>query len=236
MARGTLLSDLLTQLRAETGQSTVAAAGIDNKPSLVQAINRVQEVLFDDFNWPFKRVMPYLSLMAGTRYYDLPATIDFEHIVDVAVWYSGRPQRIDKGITYEQYNMYSSDDDERSGPVMRWDIKYIGSPTNREQLEVWPIPDDSSQKLQFNGTTKLVKMVADSDRAVLDDSLIVLTAAAEILARQKSEDAPLKQKMARARYAQLRAKYAASSAPFIMGGGVNPPDMTNRGKTIIIAR
>ena len=231
MARGTALSDLITQLRAEAGHSVLAAAGVDNKPALVQILNRVQEVLYDDFNWPFKTIMPFLNLTAGGRYYSLPSSIDFEHIVRVAVYFADQPSGIDKGISYPEYAVFDSEQDERSSPVQRWDIKYV---TSVEKLEVWPIPDDNTQKLQFFGQQKLVKMVADGDVAMLDDSLIVLTCAAELLARQKDEDAPLKQKMAKARYNQLRALYTQSNEPFVMGGGTNPKP--SRGQTIIRVR
>lgn len=228
MARGTAFSDLIIQLRAEAGHSTLAVAGIDNEPALKQILNRVQETLFDSHNWPFKKIMPFLDLVAGTRYYDLPASIDFEHIVEVAVYFSDQPSKIDKGISYPEYAVFNSENDERSSPVQRWDIKYTGT---KEQIEVWPIPDDDTQQLQFKGMQKLVKMVADADKAIMDDTLIVLTAAAEILARQKDEDAPLKQKAAKARLMQLKGLYAMSNEPFIMGGGVDP--MPSRGQTII---
>jgi hypothetical protein len=231
MARGTAFSDLIVQLRAEAGHSVLVAAGIDNEAALKQILNRVQEVLFDDFNWPFKTITPFLNLTNGDRYYDLPASIDFEHIVKVAVYFAGQPSQIEKGISYPEYAVYDSELNEKSSPVQRWDIKYV---TNATKLEVWPIPDDDTQKLQFTGQQKLVKMVADGDLATLDDSLLVLTCAAEILARQKDEDAPLKQKMARARYTQLRALYSQPNAPFVMGGGSNPPPQ--RGQTVIRVR
>lgn len=228
MARGTAFSDLIIQLRAEAGHSTLAVAGIDNEPALKQMLNRVQETLFDSYSWPFKTVMPFLDLTAGTRYYDLPAAIDFEHIVEVGIYSTTQPYTIAKGISFEEYAVFDSENDERSSPVQRWDIKYTGT---KEQIEVWPLPDDDTQKLQFRGTQKLVKMVADADKAVMDDTLIVLTAAAEILARQKDEDAPLKQKAAKARLMQLKGLYAMSNDPFIMGGGVDPKP--SRGQTII---
>ncbi len=232
MARGTALSDLLVQLRAEAGHSVLTAAGIDNKAALVQILNSVQDVLYDDFNWPFKKIMPFLNLTTGTRYYDLPASIDFEHIVNVAVYYNATPVPISKGIGYSEYAIYDSEASVKSTPVQRWDIKFTGT---KEQIEVWPVPEDNTQKLQFVGVQKLVRMVNDADKATIDDTLLVLTCAAEILARQKNEDAPLKQKRAAARYKQLRGLYDQSSDTFVMGGGVSPVD-SNRGKTVIMVR
>ncbi len=242
MARGTQLETLIYMLRAETGQSVLVSAGVDNKPALTQIINRCQQVLADDYAWPFLRIMPFKDLEAGERYYDLISTfggLDIERIEAVAVWENGQPRQIARGISFEQYAQYDSNDDVRGSPVQRWDIRYTdetGDSRAGEQVEVWPIPDDDGQRLQFVGYRNVPLLSEDSDRAMLDDQLIVLTAAAEILARQKNEDAPLKQKMARARYQQLRGRYSSNSEPFIMGGGVNNGPSSLRGRTIITVR
>jgi hypothetical protein len=241
MARGTQLETLIYMLRAETGQSVLVSAGVDNKPSLTQIINRAQQVLADDFNWPFLKIMPFKDLEAGERYYNLTSDfggLDIERVVSVAVWDNGQPSPIVKGIGFAEYAQYDSNDDVRSSPVQRWDVKYTddtGDSSVGEQIEVWPIPDDNNQRLQFEGYRSVPLLVEDSDRAMLDDQLIVLTAATEVLARQGNKDAPLKQRIAKARYQQLRARYSSNDEPIIMGGGVNRPN-NYRGKTIITVR
>ena len=48
------------------------------------------------------------------------------------------PQR--RGIGFDHYAQYHSDDDERADPVLAWDIRWRSTV---EQIEVWPIPDSS---------------------------------------------------------------------------------------------
>ena len=55
-----------------------------------------------------------------------------------------------------------------------------------------------------------------SDTADLDDQLIVLFAASELLTRQKSPDAQLKQQQAQIHYQRLRARLSKSE-PFVLG-------------------
>lgn len=234
MARGTQLEELIYMLRAEVGQSTLVAAGIDNLPALKQILNRNQDMLADDYDWPFLEFQPFKNLAAGQRYYDLPTGLKVEGIENVVLWYNDKPQEIIKGIGADEYSQYSSDDDERASPVMRWDIKNPTGNINGEQVEVWPLPDDNTQQLQFFGKRSVSRMVEDSDRCTLDDILIVLTSAAEILARQESADAAAKKAMADERRMQLRARYQAGSEPIIMGGGLpSQRSQSLRGKTII---
>lgn len=231
MARGTQLEELVNMLRAEAGHSTLVSAGIDNLPALKQTIRRVQEVLADDYDWPFLRYEPYKNLNAGQRFYDMPTAMDFERIEAVVVWYDGQPHLLERGIGPEEYAQYDSENDDRAGPPMRWDWKYTDD-TDSEQIEVWPIPPASdTYRLQFYGFRRLNALVQDSDTADLDDQLIVLTAASEILARQKSEDAPLKQRMAKARFDQLKSRTKGGSSITVMGGGSKPQSL--RGQTII---
>lgn len=228
MARNTQLLQLVSMLRAEAGHSTSVSAGVDNLPSLKQGIRRTQELLYDDFDWPFLRIQPTIPLLAGERYYDLPSDMNMERIEDVGVWYNGDLRMIQRGIGFAHYNEVNSIDGERQSPVEAYDIRWTGTV---EQIEVWPIPDSNGQTLQLKGIRKLRALVADADVADLDDQLIVLTEAANMLARAKSEDAPLKRQAAAARLLQLKGRTKGNSEPFIMGGGTN--QAPQRGRTVI---
>jgi hypothetical protein len=61
------------------------------------------------------------------------------------------------------------------------------------QFEVWPTPGPTqSFSLRIEGNAPLNTLVEDTDICVIDATLIVLFAASEILAMQKSESASLK--------------------------------------------
>ena len=89
-------------------------------------------------------------------------------------------------------------------PPRRWRNCAVFNETTQQtqpaaQFEVWPTParqgDDASvspYSLRIEGNAPINALVEDTDICVIDATLIVLFAAAEILAQQKSESASLK--------------------------------------------
>ena len=239
MARGTSLSTLFTMLRAECGHSTSVAAGIDNEASLLQKLQRTQIMLYDEYDWPFMMNEWGIAMQAGVRYYDFPTeagfpgltVINLEGTVEAWIDYSGRPIKLDRGIGQRQYAQYNSNasSPDQADPVRRWDIKR--STDQKEQIEVWPIPASNTNILWLAGKKKLRPLVQASDVCDIDDQLIVLTAAAEILARQKAADAPKVEAAATARLKQLKERTKGGTKMFTLTGRAGRN--SNFGKTII---
>lgn len=216
MARGTALSQLVSMFRAETHRSMSVAAGVDALDAVKELLRRTQEMLYDEYDWPFLRVMTTKTLAAGSRYYDVPADLNLERIDEVQLIYSGEPRPISHGISFAEYATFDSDSDERSDPVLAWDLRWTGSAT---QIEVWPIPASSGSKLWFRGIRKLRALTSDSDVADLDDRLIVLYAAAETLAAQDSKDAQAKLSAARDRLSRMKGRAQGPTTPIALGQG-----------------
>lgn len=203
MARDTQLLSLVAQLRAETGRTQNVAVGIDEVDNLKEMLRRTQETLYDDYDWPHLRVEKKLDLQAGQRYYDMPSGLSFDRIEDIKLRYNGVYIEIERGIKFEDYSSFDSNaaTPDRSEPALKWDVRHTGS---SEQIEIWPIPSSNDQDLYFTGTKTLGALVQESDTADLDDRLIVLFAAAEILSRQKSNDAQAKLELANKRLRTLQ--------------------------------
>lgn len=228
MARGNSLQAIIAMVRAEAGQSASVAAGVDNLPALIQKIQRVYELYYVDYDWPFLRNDFPLDLAAGQRFYDMPsitlqddstATLSSQRIEAVAINYSGKPVPIERGISFEQYAQYNSEDPdnpEMASPARRWDIKRTSADV--EQVEIWPIPTDSTQQLIFRGIKGRRRFVAMDDPCDLDDQMIALTVAAEILTRQGAKDAPMLERAAAARYKQLKGRSKSASRTITMSG------------------
>ena len=72
--------------------------------------------------------------------------------------------------------------------------------------------------VRFHGIKNLNGLIAETDKADLDDQLIVLYASAEMLARQKQADAQNKLAQAQAHYARLKARLSKTET-FVLGGG-----------------
>ena len=231
MARGTQLLDLIAQLRAETGHTQNIAVGLDQLENLKKILVRHQALLYDQYDWPHMNVERTISLSAGQRYYDLPSDLDFDRLTDIKLKYNNVYTDLERSIDFDDYSIFDSNNDERSSPTLKWDIRNTGT---KEQLEVWPIPNNNVDKIYFRGTKVLGDLIQEADTADLDDHLIVLFAAAETLKRQKSGDANDKMAAANARLLKLRANSLKKSKTIQVGLGNNMLDQSNRVKTRII--
>lgn len=216
MARGTTLSELTNQLRAEIGASTNVAQGLNSVPYWQQVLRRNQERLYNETMWSFLMIDREEVLNAGERYYTFNADVNFDFIQQAWIKYSTQWEPISYGIDPSLYNCQDSDLDVRNEPVRRW-AHYEGN-----QFEVWPIPSaDLTQSLRFRCLKKLSPLIAPTDKADLDDTLIVLFSAAEVLERLKSPDAKSKATLADRHYLSLRRNM--DKAPVFILGGVCPP-------------
>jgi len=217
MARGKQLLSLIAQLRAETGRSQDVSVGVDESENLKEILRRTQETLYDDYEWPHLRVQKVITLNAGQRYYDLPTELNYDRIQQVKLKYNSTYVDVERGIRFEDYSTYDSNatPPERSFPTLKWDVRHTGV---REQLEVWPVPNQGASLYMF-GTKKLADLIEEEDVAELDDRMVVLFAASELLLRQKSSDAKLKLSLAERRLAMLRRNSQADSKMIQVGLG-----------------
>lgn len=221
MARNSTLEKLLRDFRAECKLSLNAAHNNQTREGHIILLQRQQEELWEDFDWPLLKAERFIDVAAGQRYYDMPADMRIDRIQKVEgrfddVWCTLQP-----GIYAENYSAYDSDKDERQWPVQRWQI------TEGEMLEVWPIPSANFDattlegRIKITGIRNLNPLVADSDRADLDDRLIVLNAAAEYLGGTGSKDAQLKLDKATRLYGKLRGHQQVRKVFPMFGIGQN---------------
>lgn len=206
MARRTTLVKLLDDLRAECRISLNPAHNRQNRDTQIKSLQRKQEWFWNDFAWPHLRVERYIDLAAGQRTYDMPDDLDIARVTKIEVRDSAVYRKLHWGIDAEHYAVNDSELDVRSWPIQRVKI------TEDEQLEVWPIPDQNYDPTTLDGRIKvtgirhLKPLVADADRADLDDRLIVLHCAAEYLAATGAKDAQIKLDQANSLYLKLRGQ------------------------------
>ena len=218
MARNVSLGELIDDVRAEAGHSLQANLGVAMRDVLVKIIRRQQRRLWADHDWSFLKVHRDVAVQAGQRLYDFPDDLDMERVEKVEFKYGDRWIPLAYGIGREQYDQFDSDRGIRSFPVERWTVH------EDDQVELWPIPSQTgnvasaTDVVRFHGIRKLRPLVAESDLADLDDTLLVLYSAAEVLAREKSSDASLKLQMAEKHYSRMKARNAKSDT-FTLAGG-----------------
>jgi len=210
MARNVSLSELIDDVRAEAGHSLQANLGVAMREVLIKVLQRQQRRLWEDHDWTFLRVQRQLVVQNGQRYYNIPSDLTLERIEKVEFKYGDRWIPMSYGISAANLDQYDSDRGVRGFPVERWQEYENG------QIEVWPIPSQNGTAIppanivRVHGIRKLRPLVAESDIADLDDTLLVLYSAAEILAREKAADASLKLQMAEKHYARLKARNSKS--------------------------
>lgn len=204
MARHTTLLRVLDMLRAEARLSMNPAHNRQVRDAHVNMLQRIQERLWDDFTWPHLRVQRLKPCSISQRYYATPNDIHIDNIEKIEVFDSGGWRPLLPGIFGEHYSAYNSDLNERAWPVMRWQIH------EDEDIEIWPIADMNGDKttmqgmLKFTGIRNLKPFVKDADRADLDDNLLVMFGAAELLAAQGAKDAQVKLDQANQIYRRQR--------------------------------
>lgn len=225
MTRNVTLGELIDDLRAEAGHSLQPNLGTAMREVLIKVLQRQQRRLWEDYDWKFLNVRRDILTQAGQRYYNLPPDMAFENIERVEFKDGDRWIHLHYGIGDTEYSEYDSDRDIRATPALRWQEADDG------QFEIWPIPSNNgvsetlSGAVRFHGKRNLRPLVAESDRADLDDTLLVLYSAAEILAREKADDAKLKLQMAEKHYLRLKGR-TAKRTTFSMSG--NDPTMSAR--------
>lgn len=203
MASGVPLSQLITNLRHETGQSATLALGQQTRDRFKHILNRVQRELWVNHQWPVQQIERDVALLQGGRYYAYPAGLGFDGVQHVWVKNGTEWLKLGYGIGPDELSFYNSEENFRSWPIAKWD--HVGE---TGMIEVWPVPSQAGT-MRMAGRKTLVEMVAESDVSQLDGDVIVFYAAAEILAEQKSQRANLMLEKAKALLARVKAIQSA---------------------------
>jgi len=80
----------------------------------------------------------------------------------------------------------------------------VPSPVRIPRIEVWPM-NSTAQTIRLTGQRELNDLVVDTDTADLDDELLTLSVAIDILSRSRKADAEIKLQMASRRLQQIRS-------------------------------
>lgn len=227
MPRGTALSELRAMFKAECGLELSESITVADDANFNRRLRMAQQWLVGQGGFLLGKGRAEISLTAGTRFYDFPETeLDIDRVTpDVFVKMGDEPLRrcVHFGIGQEQYQVWDS---ELSPPqkldwVRRWDL--VQTASDGLQVEVWPVPETSTQTLEFTGIKPLATFTQDTDLADLDDLLIVLWAAAKFKAKRGDSDAQATLSQAQAHLSQLKGNRQSGFERFNMaGGGLKP--------------
>jgi len=216
MAVGKTFDQVVHAVKLEAGWSTHASTGRNMQEQIEHVLRRVYERTHEDFPWPHLLFERDIDLQAGQRHYSFPSDMDPNRVTgawaledEQHVW-----REVDYGITPAHWNTYSPERDERADPVRAWERHNTGE--GAVMVEVWPVPRTSTGVLRIQGMPYAKRLVSESDIVDLDDQMLALQAAGELLARQGSADAEMKLQQAERRYQQLRSNQHGSNPQFSM--------------------
>src|SRR6478609_2926360 len=220
MSVGTTLLNLRRMLRAEVSQSLNTAQGVNAQGQYDMMLDRSQKELWDAYDWPHLNYVVTVPISAGQSVYPYPAEMPFEAINRITATDLTLGTAIN-AVTYpppqEAFNMAGT----RGWPPQWWGHQVLvtaGKTDPKGQLVLFPVPSQAGT-LQLLGPAPCNPLVADADVAVLDDTLITLFAAAEILAQQKNEGASLKLQKANQYLRRLLANQSADKRDITVLGG-----------------
>lgn len=215
MALGTQLQLIVEMVRDEARLSSATSQGIDHLQQIKRLIRRTHIMLADSYEWAHLKLAmgnAVLTIGGDQQFYTFPATLNADRPFVVHLHLNDVWTRLEPGIAPERYNEIDSYGTGRGDPLL-WD--WNGS----TGIEVWPVPSLAGGELHFTGTKKANALVSDTDPADIDDILLSLQVAAEILAGNNQEAAAkLKLAAANMRLSQIRA--SKSNASRIVIGGM----------------
>ena len=195
MALRQTFGSIVEMARNEARLSTNSSRGVDHLDHVKQLVKRHYTVLAEDFDWEHLSVKRDVAdcrvqLQAGDRYYDLPTAMNNQKIGKMWVKWGTVWREPDYGITFEDYSSRDPDSNNRDDPVSKWD-RY-----GNLQFEVWPLPATNGDAaapysgwVGFEGQRAITQYVSDSDLADMDDFLVALFVAAELLAENGQKGA-----------------------------------------------
>lgn len=223
MALRATFQEVIQAVRSEAKLSTNTSRGLDHLEVIKQKIKRHYAMLAEDYDWQHLVLKKDSSisrvlLQAGSRYYDFPSALNVQKITKAWVKWGSVWLPLTYGIGFDEYSAFNSDDSTvRSDPISRWQF-YGGT-----QWEAWPLPStngvaDGANEVAFEGQKTVEQLTTDNSRLDMDDILVTLMAAAEILAASDKQGAQILAGAAESRLGRLRANMG-SKARFVMGVG-----------------
>ena len=235
MARGQLLSSVRALLKAELREAQETNSTLDAEFNY--ALANKQKDLALAYDWSFLKHDWDLSAGVGSRYLNIPTSdtraqsvaINFERPVCVTRKWGTVYEEVDYGIGYEQYSIREGTS-QLLDPILRWQlVTNSNEASNPDQVEIWPSPA-TSQTLRFTGQRVVQSLSADSDKADLDDLLLVYFVAADYFLLREATNASLALKKASDHLMKLRASYPRTDQEFVFGG-----EMPGREKIKLVA-
>lgn len=221
MARNTQLQVLLNMLKGEIGSDLSSQVSPGGDSVMNQQLSNQQNWLATEYDWPFLEIRNDLTIPAGQRYTAMPLSggnplFELERPIKAECQWSNLWNPMELGITIYDYNTVNPDLGQTLVPIVKWQLYNVNG--FGTQFEVWPVPS-MPLTVRLTGQGIVPALVNPTDTAVLDDMLIVLFTAAQLMARFKQADAQAMAARAQSRLNKIRQGYPKPNGMFVVSDG-----------------
>lgn len=216
MRTGIPLATIRKEVLIEAGFSTDSGSAVFSKEKIDQLIARTERMMARQNTWPGIHFEERLAVPADAQFVSMPVGINYSDISAVHVAFGDDWLPVKYGIGAPERAIY--DETQRATPILRWEVVAPGT----TQFEVWPV-GSQDQVLMFEGSKALGVFEDDTSTCTLDADVIVMRVAAEILGRDRKEDAALKLDMARQMTTDIIKGQTATRGAVNMGGARRGP-------------
>ena len=209
------LAQLVIMVRAEAGHSLSASQGQNTIDTIKALIARTQVELWTAYQWPTLKIRADTQTQQGGYLYNFPAGFSFEQVREVWTAQSASYNWTPVTFGIDESCISPGGSSSQSGdPVERWDVD------GDNQFRIWPTPSTSNRFVRMVGMKVYTPLLDDDDVSSIDATAISLFTAAELLARAKAEDAPMKlQKAQKYTLALMGNSVSAKRRVSTMGAG-----------------
>lgn len=226
------LSSLREQLKALIGDSLEVGSANDKTYNI--RLFKTVKWLAGEYDWPFMELRTDVAATAGTRYYQFPLGADgvspvynYDRPIKAEYKWNTYWHKLDVGIGATQYNAFDSDRGLTADPPTRW------RQTNDGRYELWPIPQTVGT-VRLTGQQALTRLDEDDDLCDLDDDMVTLFTAAEIIQRSNLADSKSMMQQAQDRFLKLRQTSIQQSDPLVLGRLDSEAVLSRRNVPIVV--
>jgi hypothetical protein len=188
-------------------------------------LDRQQRELWDAYQWMHLRIYRDVTLSSGQADYTYPLDLPFDQIsrINIATSSSAQWRTLLYGIRATDIPVGGP----KRGTPCQWANKVtvaggVTDPTG--QITLLPVPDVEGMVMRLDGQAPCTTLATSTDRCIIDSKAIILFAAAEIMAVQKSEAAALKLTKAQNYLRKLLINSGADKRGNYNMGGSRGPD------------
>ena len=140
MARFQQLQELITKVRLDLGEDPEVSRGRFTDTMLKRELNKVQNVLWLSYEWPFKFREWAVPLTKGERFYELPDEVEMEGIEDLRVKSGNCIYSIEFSFRNAVWSALDPNDGETSSYPLVWRLHEPDEGRTRSLIELWPTP------------------------------------------------------------------------------------------------